>query len=430
VEKAEKAVASFDAYKDGRVHWDEFKAAVDKAAEPVDSRVQPISASLMLYFVGEGIKIPVMPLFMKSLALSPADMGLANSCGSLAKLAANVPAATLVARVGRRPLLVGGTALEAVAMLGMATSTTMHSMAGCIALAGVGGACMITGATNYLADLSTPRNRARTNMPLQMTALLGISIGPVVGGFGAASYGAAAPFYAISGMLAASTVALALTCPETLRPPAGGGGAASAGAPNAQLGLVEQWRVLGSKPELQALFACNYAVGVREGGMAVTSFLFMYDTLQLSPQCVGFYMMSVVGSMLVCTRPAAWLSDRYADDRRMMMVPAYCTPPLVLAAQSMCTTLEPFWALGIVGACGSAGQMATAGPFIMSAAPTQMRSQAFALSTMCQDVGRICGATALGAISSSVGVVAGMQVSAGVGVAAAAFFAARSARYI
>jgi MFS family permease len=36
----------------------------------------------------------------------------------------------------------------------------MHSMAGCIALAGVGGACMITGATNYLADLSTPRNRA------------------------------------------------------------------------------------------------------------------------------------------------------------------------------------------------------------------------------------------------------------------------------
>jgi MFS family permease len=62
---------------------------------------------------------------MKSLALSPADMGLANSCGSLAKLAANVPAATLVARVGRRPLLVGGTALEAVAMLGMGAWLTL-----------------------------------------------------------------------------------------------------------------------------------------------------------------------------------------------------------------------------------------------------------------------------------------------------------------
>jgi hypothetical protein len=68
VEKAEKAVASFDAYKDGRVHWDEFKAAVDKAAEPVDSRVQPISASLMLYFVGEGIKV--------RLTLRPFDLWL------------------------------------------------------------------------------------------------------------------------------------------------------------------------------------------------------------------------------------------------------------------------------------------------------------------------------------------------------------------
>ena len=37
-----------------------------------------------------------------------------------------------------------------------------------MALAGVGGTGMMTGATMYLNDIATPRNRARTNAPLQV----------------------------------------------------------------------------------------------------------------------------------------------------------------------------------------------------------------------------------------------------------------------
>jgi hypothetical protein len=119
--QADELIEAMDATHDGTVHWEEFKAAVDKAAEPVDPRVKPISGSLMLYFVGTGVNIPVLPLFMKTLGLAPFEMGIVNSCHSLSKLATNVPGAMLVERVGRRPLLVGGAAVESVAMAPHAT---------------------------------------------------------------------------------------------------------------------------------------------------------------------------------------------------------------------------------------------------------------------------------------------------------------------
>ena len=114
---------------------------------------------------------------MRSLGLDAGHIGMVQSTQSLVKLLANVPAASLVERVGRRPLLVGGAALEAVAMAGMGLSTSAEQMVACTALAGVGGTALVTGSTNYLSDISTPPNRAHTTAPLQMTALAGVSLG-------------------------------------------------------------------------------------------------------------------------------------------------------------------------------------------------------------------------------------------------------------
>ena len=52
---ARAVVDSMDVKGDGRVEWDEFKSAVDRAAEPVSSRVWPISGSLLLNFTGQGV---------------------------------------------------------------------------------------------------------------------------------------------------------------------------------------------------------------------------------------------------------------------------------------------------------------------------------------------------------------------------------------
>ena len=167
--------------------------------------------------MGSGINIPVLPVFMRSLGLDAGHIGMVQSTQSLVKLLANVPAASLVERVGRRPLLVGGAALEAVAMAGMGLSTSAEQMVACTALAGVGGTALVTGSTNYLSDISTPKNRANTNAPLQMTALAGVSLGPAVGGYMADAFDVQTPFFVVSGLFGVSSLSLYALCPETMR---------------------------------------------------------------------------------------------------------------------------------------------------------------------------------------------------------------------
>ena len=199
------------------VPWSTFKAAVDAAALPIDQRVLPISGSLVLNFTGQGIMLPVLPVLARSLGLAAAEIGVVTAASAGARLVLGIPAAKIAERVGRRPLLIAGPAIGAVAMCGMGLSTSFEHLVLCNALGGVGSALIVAGAGLYLADISTPRNRAQTNAPLMVSALLGFAVGPAIGGVLAESFGLHAPFIACAtGMGLAASAAYA-TLPETMR---------------------------------------------------------------------------------------------------------------------------------------------------------------------------------------------------------------------
>ena len=140
-------------------------------------------------------------------------MGLLTACTALARLACNVPAALFAERVGRRPLLIAGPAASAVGMCVLASSSSFAQLAagnarssnpspnphpnpnpdsgpnpkahspepGRIAIPltagnaciGAGMASAMAGASLYLSDIATPRNRAQTTAPLLQSALMG-----------------------------------------------------------------------------------------------------------------------------------------------------------------------------------------------------------------------------------------------------------------
>ena len=64
-------------------------------------------------------------------------------------------------------------------------------------VAGAGSAMYMTGAQVYLIDISTPANRARVIAANQGALLLGVSIGPAVGGALAEWFGLRVPFFAV-----------------------------------------------------------------------------------------------------------------------------------------------------------------------------------------------------------------------------------------
>ena len=136
---------------EGKVTWHDFKAAADAAATPVDSRVRPIYATLILTFVAQGIQFPVLPQLARSLSLTTTDLGLISASTSAARILCNVPAAMLVERVGRRPLLIAGPAISAVGMCVLADSNTfVHMIAANVAI-GSGMACTV--AANFGNDM-------------------------------------------------------------------------------------------------------------------------------------------------------------------------------------------------------------------------------------------------------------------------------------
>ena len=199
------------------VPWSTFKAAVDAAAVPIDQRVLPISGSLVLNFTGQGIMLPILPVLARSLGLAAAEIGIVTAASAGARLVLGIPAAKIAERIGRRPLLIAGPAIGAVAMCGMGLSTSFEHLVLCNALAGVGSALVVAGAGLYLADISTPRNRAQTNAPLMVSALLGFAVGPAIGGVLAESFGLHAPFIACATGMGLAASAAYVTLPETMR---------------------------------------------------------------------------------------------------------------------------------------------------------------------------------------------------------------------
>ena len=123
-----------------------------------------ISISTVLVMAGQGVISPILPLFAKEFGVGAAAVGLTLSSFALARLILNVPLGLLSDRYGRRMLLVSGPIVTGIGMVGSGFSQNIEQLLLWRFSAGAGSALYMTGAMIYLADISTPGNRAsRTN---------------------------------------------------------------------------------------------------------------------------------------------------------------------------------------------------------------------------------------------------------------------------
>ena len=171
----------------------------------------------LAYFTAAGILIQMTPLFAKGpLEADPVGVGIAVGAFSVTALVLRPWSGRESDRRGRRPLLVAGALLAAVAILAH-TGTSDLAMLVILRLAlGVGEALFFVAGFAMLADLA-PRGREGEALSFNSLALyLGIAFGPVIGeallgigGFNLAWIGAA--------VLSALAAVLALRLPLTGR---------------------------------------------------------------------------------------------------------------------------------------------------------------------------------------------------------------------
>ncbi|MDA1096257.1 MAG: MFS transporter [Chloroflexi bacterium] len=168
-----------------------------------------------LLTMGQGIAVPIVPLYADTLGVSVAQVGLVITAFGLARFLTNMPAAITSDRFGRRSILIGGALISALGNVMSGYATSLEPLLVYRFIAGIGSAAFITGAVIFIADVSNPTNRGRLMSLFQGSFLIGITAGPGMGGLLAEVFGLRGPFIAVGVVSLASAVWAFLQVPET-----------------------------------------------------------------------------------------------------------------------------------------------------------------------------------------------------------------------
>ncbi|MFO1058685.1 MAG: MFS transporter [Dongiaceae bacterium] len=287
--------------------------------------------------LGFGIVIPLLPFYAEHFGAGPAAATWLMGCYSLAQLFFSPVWGRLSDRHGRRPILLVALAFSVASYLWLGFADALWMLFAARLLAGVG-AGNIAAAQAYVADVTTPENRAKGMGMIGAAFGLGFTVGPALGGLLAGSAvtaaSAALPAFVAAGLSAVAWLATLLLLPESLKP-----GEMPAG-PAGRLRLA---REAFGQPGLRRLILLLFLTLTAFAGMETTFALWAQAGFGWGPRQVG-WIFFLVGMVLILVQGGliGRLTQRFGEAR------------LVVAG----TALIAAGLLGLTQARGLAGVLA------------------------------------------------------------------------
>ena len=356
-------------------------------------RVLAVSISTVLVMMGQGIMGPVLPLFARQLGFGATAAGAAVGAFALARLLFNVPLGALSDTRGRRLLIVGGPAVVAVGMLGSGLANGLATLIVWRFVAGLGSSMYMTGSLAYLVDIATPTNRTRLLAVNQAALLIGVSVGPSVGGFVGARYGLRAPFFVVAGAALMAAVYGYLRMPETLAE--GGGGKAS--ATDGSVGM----RTLLTAPFLAIAFA-NFAMFLTRGTAPQALIpLSAVDTFSLDVDTIGLLLGAMSLMSLVLLPASSSAADRWG--RPQVIVPSLVITAVSLGVIGFAATVTTFVVGSVLLGLGTAVGGPAPAAYAAEVSSARARGMAMGAFRTAGDLGLLIGPPVLGAVADTSG---------------------------
>jgi len=177
--------------------------------------------TLLIDMIGFGIIIPVLPGLIQelthgSVSLAATYGGWLLAAYSITQFLSSPIVGGLSDRFGRRPILLASLFGFTIDYLFLAVAPTIGWLFVGRVIAGIMGASFTT-ASAYIADISTPENRAQNFGMIGAVFGVGFIIGPVLGGF-LGEIGPRVPFIVTAGLTALNFVYGWFFLPESLKP--------------------------------------------------------------------------------------------------------------------------------------------------------------------------------------------------------------------
>lgn len=274
-------------------------------------------AGQLIMFVGIAAVFPVAPLYVQGHGGGTVAVALFVAGPLISNALVQVPAGRLADRVGRRPVLVGSrVAYGVLALVLFADAGPLWLLAVVRMLQGACAGAYVPALLAALTDLSGPGNRASRFAQMQACEMVGLLIGPAVGG--AAALWRASAVFGVSGLAVFLGLIPMTRVPETRARPSEHG------------------------PEPRYRWWRERGVVVPAAGLCAVGVMFsMYDVVW--PQylfargndalVIGLSISLFAVPILLLARSGGRLSDR-VDRRRLV--------PVAMCCVAACATSYPF----------------------------------------------------------------------------------------
>ena len=148
----------------------------------------------LVFSLGHGIVIPVLPVYAKSFGLSFGVSSLAFIVYQVGSLVAALPAGYLIDKIGRKPVLISGPIVIALASFLTAIAQSFPELLVYRFIGGCAEPLWLQSRLALIADTSVDRERGRQVAWMVGLQRGGTLFGPAVGGFLAELWGVRVPF--------------------------------------------------------------------------------------------------------------------------------------------------------------------------------------------------------------------------------------------
>ncbi|MFC1902579.1 MFS transporter [Chloroflexota bacterium] len=174
-----------------------------------------LCVEVVLVMMGLGLISPILPQYALTFGVSITKVGLLIAAFGVARLIIDIPAGKLAGKMGRRPILIAGPLIMAIGSIAFGLASSYWELLIFRLIQGMGSAMYATTAMIMVADISTPANRGQSMSIYSGSLLLGVGLGPVMGGFIAQYFGLRMPFFVFGFFTILAALWAYLRLPET-----------------------------------------------------------------------------------------------------------------------------------------------------------------------------------------------------------------------
>jgi DHA1 family tetracycline resistance protein-like MFS transporter len=268
-------------------------------------------AIVFIDLVGFGLVIPLLPFYGERFGASPLQVTLILAMYSLAQLFAAPLWGRLSDRYGRRPILLISLAGSVVAYLWMGVAYSLWVLFAARFLQGAM-AGNIAAAQAYIADVTTPENRAKGMGMIGAAFGFGFIVGPALGGFLAggdpATARLSAPFYLGAALSLLAFLGALIFLKESLTPERRGR--------IRRVGRIAAIAGALARPGLRGLILLSFLVTFAFSGMETTFAMWAFRQFGWGPLQVG-YVFAFVGVLSAVMQGGlvGRLARRFGEER-------------------------------------------------------------------------------------------------------------------